>query len=54
MDDLGSCGGNLSGPGSQSQPITAVIVMLVILLVMLVIFAVMLVIGSMICDIVRV
>ena len=29
---------NLSGPGSQSQPITAVIVMLVIFLVMLVIF----------------
>ena len=35
---------DLSGPGSQSHPITAVIVMLVISLVMLVIFAVMLVI----------
>ena len=41
----------LSGPGSQSQPITAVIVMLVILLVMLVILAVMLVIGSMIVPV---
>ena len=45
---------HLSGPGSQSQPITAVIVMLVIFPVMLVISVVMLVIGSMICDIVRV
>ena len=44
-------GASLSGPGSQSQPITAVIVMLVILLVMLVIFAVMLVIGSMIVPV---
>ena len=44
----------LSGPGSQSQPITAVIVMLVLLLLMLVIFAVMLVIGSMNCGIVPV
>ena len=44
----------LSGPGSQSHRITAVIVMLVIFLVMLVIFAVMLVIGSMNCGIVPV
>ena len=35
----------LSGPGSQSHRITAVIVMLVIFLVMLVTFLVMLVIG---------
>ena len=41
----------LSGPGSQSQPITAVIVMLVIFLVMPVIFVVMLVIGSMIVPV---
>ena len=41
----------LSGPKSQSQPITAVIVMLVIFLVVPVIFVVMLVIGSMIVPV---